>query len=199
MCKRSWDSGRRRRRLITVYARRALKITLNFLMHYTAAMTYSIRDAQSADLDAVLALNAAAVPAVNSIDIEQMRWFLANAVYFRVAADAESIAAFLIGLRPGTSYDSVNYRWFCDNYDDFGYIDRIAVASRARRLGLASRLYADFEASLPSDVAVMTCEVNLEPPNETSMRFHEGHGFRRIGEQQTEGGSKRVALMEKRL
>ncbi len=168
-------------------------------MLYTAAMTFSIRDARAADLDAVLALNETAVPAVNSIDFEQMRWFADNAAYFRVAADRKSIAAFLIGLRPGTSYDSVNYRWFCDNYDDFGYIDRIAVADHARRLGLASTLYADFEACLPSDVAVMTCEVNLEPPNETSMRFHERHGFRRVGEQQTEGGSKRVALMEKRL
>lgn len=168
-------------------------------MLYTAAMAFSIRDARATDLDAVLALNETAVPAVNSIDFEQMRWFADNAAYFRVAADGKSIAAFLIGLRPGTSYDSVNYRWFCDNYDDFGYIDRIAVADHARRLGLASMLYADFEACLPSDVAVMTCEVNLEPPNETSMRFHERHGFRRVGEQQSEGGSKRVALMEKRL
>ncbi|MDJ0940620.1 MAG: GNAT family N-acetyltransferase, partial [Woeseiaceae bacterium] len=74
-----------------------------------------------------------------------------------------------------------------------------AVAEHARRLGLASRLYDDFRAALPETVAVMTCEVNLHPPNDSSMRFHERKGFRTVGTQQTEGGKKEVALMELRL
>lgn len=177
------------------------------LSSYTRGMVEVLRDAEPRDFEAVLSLNEAAIPAVNAVDIDRLRWFAANAAYFRVAepdpggtaADEARLLAFLIGLRPGTDYDSPNYRWFCERYDDFGYIDRIAVSDNARRRGLASRLYADFERSLAADVRIMTCEVNLVPPNETSMQFHQRLGFRQVGSQATEGGKKRVAMMERQL
>ena len=159
---------------------------------------FAIRDVLEHDLEQVLRINEAVVPAVNSIDLEQMRWFRENAAYFRVGAREEEIASFLIGMRPGTSYQSPNYLWFCEAYDDFGYIDRVAVHESARRFGLATRMYEDFESSLPAAVDVLTCEVNIHPPNESSMRFHERYGFQRVGFQHTDGGAKRVALMEKK-
>ena len=155
----------------------------------------TLRRAEDTDLEAVLQLNEMSVPAVNSVDLEQMRWFAANAAYFSVAMHNEQFAGFLIGMRPGTTYASPNYRWFCENYEDFGYIDRIAIAASARRLGLATRLYRDFEASLPPCVGVLTCEVNVVPPNESSMRFHEDYGFRTVGTQTLDDGRKEVALM----
>ena len=159
--------------------------------------TITIRDVGEADLDDVLRLNEASVPAVNSVDLDQMRWFAVHAAYFRVAVRDGSFAGFLIGMRPGTSYMSPNYRWFCDAYEDFGYIDRIAISENARRLGLATRMYEDFEASLPTTARVISCEVNLVPPNESSMRFHEGFGFRTVGTQTLDNGRKTVALMAK--
>jgi len=153
----------------------------------------------AADLAPVLALNEAAVPNVNSIDLEQMRWFADNAYYFKVASIDERLVGFLIGLRPGLDYGSENYRWFCKHYDDFGYVDRVAVDESARRFGVASRLYEDFAARLEGVVPCMTCEVNVRPPNESSMRYHERHGFRQVATQETEGGSKKVALLEKKL
>jgi len=155
----------------------------------------SLRRVEEADLDDVLRINEAAVPAVNSVDLEQMRWFAANAAYFGVALRDGQVGGFLIGMRPGTNYASLNYRWFCDRYEEFGYIDRVAIAANARRLGLATRLYQDFEASLPRTVGILTCEVNIVPPNESSMRFHEHLGFRTIGTQTLESDRKTVALM----
>jgi predicted GNAT superfamily acetyltransferase len=162
-------------------------------------MSYALRDVTSEDLDAVLELNEQVVPAVNSIPIAQMSWFADNAAYFRVADAGGNIAAFLIGLRPGTTYDSLNYQWFCARYDDFAYIDRVAVAASARRAGLASRLYEDFRASLPESVGFMTCEVNLRPPNETSMKFHEGHEFRQVSSRVADNGAREVAMMVRTL
>jgi hypothetical protein len=108
-------------------------------------------------------------------------------------------AGFLIGLRPGLDYGSENYRWFCDHYGDFGYVDRVAVDESARRFGVASQLYDDFANKLRGHVDCMTCEVNIRPRNESSMRYHETHGFVQVATQETEGGSKKVALLEKKL
>ena len=156
-------------------------------------------DVTATDLTEVLELNEASVPHVSSVSAADMRWFAEHAHYFRVVRNRGALAGFLIGLRPGLTYQSLNYRWFCDHYPDFGYVDRVAVARNARRLGVGSRLYEDFAATLRGEVEVMTCEVNLRPANESSMRYHEHLGFMQVGSQETEGGSKEVALLEKRL
>lgn len=162
-------------------------------------MPFRLRDLNPEDIDAVLELNESVVPAVNSLSRTEMEWFAGNAAYFRVAADDRAVGAFLVGLRAGSNYGSPNYRWFSERYDDFAYVDRVAVAGFARRHGLASALYDDFAAQVRGDVAVMTCEVNLRPPNPGSMRFHERRGFRQVGRQETDGGAKEVALLELRL
>jgi predicted GNAT superfamily acetyltransferase len=158
-----------------------------------------LHDVTESDLANVVALNQASLPHVSSMDMEKTRWFAANAWYFRIARFDDQFAGFLIGLRPGVDYGSENYRWFCDNYRDFGYVDRVAVAATARRQGVASSLYDDFAAALRGEVDVMTCEVNIRPANESSMRYHEMHGFRQVASQKTEGGTKEVAMMEKKL
>ena len=167
------------------------------MMNAEPRPTIALRCVEEDDLEAVLRLNEASVPEVGSVGLEQIRWFAAHAAYFKVATQDDRFAGFLIGMRPGTTYASPNYRWFCDTYEDFGYIDRVAIAPDARRLGLATRLYRDFEASLPASAAVMTCEVNILPPNQSSMRFHENYGFGRVGTQALDGGAKKVAMMAK--
>lgn len=158
-----------------------------------------ISDVTTADLEDVWRLNEDSVPHVSSVDLTEMQWFANHAHYFRVAMRDEQLAGFLIGLRPGLQYGSLNYRWFSENYRDFGYVDRVAVSQSARRLGVATRLYRDFASTLDNSVGVMTCEVNIRPANESSMRYHEQHGFVQVGTQETEGGKKEVALMEMKL
>jgi predicted GNAT superfamily acetyltransferase len=158
-----------------------------------------LSDITAADLPEVLELNESSLPHVSSVSLQEMRWFRNHAEYFRVVRSDNRLAGFLIGLRPGLAYNSPNYRWFVEHYADFGYIDRVAVARTARRLGVASLLYEDFARTLAGKVNVMTCEVNIRPPNESSMHYHERWGFETVATQETEGGSKEVALMEKRL
>jgi hypothetical protein len=158
-----------------------------------------ISDVAEADLIDVLALNEASLPHVSTMDMRRTSWFAVNSYYFRIARVDGLFAGFLIGLRPGIDYNSENYRWFCENYSDFAYIDRVVVAESARRQGVASRLYDDFANTLRGEVDVMTCEVNIRPPNESSRRYHELHGFRQVASQETEGGKKEVAMLEKTL
>ena len=158
-----------------------------------------VDDVLASDLDEVLVLNEASVPHVNSLTPSELEWFHAHASYFRLVRHDGRIAGFMIGLGPGLDYRSPNYRFFCARHEMFGYVDRVAVAGDARRLGVASRLYEDYAAMLRGFAPVLTCEVNVRPPNEGSIAYHERHGFKRVGTQETEGGSKEVAMMEKRL
>lgn len=162
-------------------------------------MQWIIRDACDSDIDPVLSLNQSEVPHVGSVDSQKMRWYLGNASYFRVATFGGELGAYLVGFRPGTAYKSPNYLWFCDRYDDFGYVDRIAVAPPARRTGLASRMYDDFAATLPESVDIMTCEVNIRPPNPSSLAFHRRLGFEQVGTLRSRDGAKEVAMLARDL
>jgi len=163
-------------------------------------MKYSIRKATTADLGPVLALNQSVVPHVNSLDITDLQDFLAKAAYFRVACDEEKqILAFLIGLAPDTEYDSPNFQWFCGHYVDFAYVDRIAVATGARRQGIAEALYGDFTAAALGWTQRLACEVNLRPGNPGSLSFHRRAGFTQVGTQEINNGAKKVALLLKEI
>jgi hypothetical protein len=164
-------------------------------------MAIEIRDATPADLHTVLAMNEAAVPNVNSLDAGQMQDLCDQAAYFRVAiaSNTGKVSAFLLGLTPDAQYQSPNFLWFRRNYPSFAYIDRVAVAEDARRNGLASALYDDFEASFSNRVPLLACEVNLRPANPGSMQFHRGRGFIQAGSQVIDNGAKEVAMMVKAL
>lgn len=162
-------------------------------------MDLIIRDVSEQDLDAVLSLNQLEALNLSSIDLEQMYWFAGNADYFRLAMNGDKLAGYLVGFRPDTAYKSPNFQWFCERYEDFAYIDRVAVADFARRQGLATRLYEDFADSVRDSVGIMACEVNIRPPNESSMDFHRRLGFEQIGTLASENSDKEVALLLKKL
>ncbi len=157
-----------------------------------------ISEIEENDYEAVLALNADSMPHMNLISEIELQWFVKYAALVCVAKIGGSLVGFLIGLRPGTSYASPNYKWFCENRKDFAYVDRVAVAESARRKGVANSLYKYFAES-QAGAPVMTCEINIRPSNTGSMLFHKRMGFRQIGSQETEQGKKEVALMEKTL
>ena len=103
-------------------------------------------------------------------------------------------------------------------YRPFLYVDRLVVAEPYRGRGIGKAMYAqvtqmmssaaflerhdaehnDEFVVLPASIASavdLCCEVNIHPPNPESMAFHIKCGFGQVGEQETEGGKKRVALL----
>lgn len=161
-----------------------------------------IRDVESTDLDQILELNNAAVPAVNRLVRSDLDWFAENAHSFLVKPDSDGGAvAYLIGLHgPGAGYESANYEWFSQRYARFVYVDRIVVAEQGRGRGIGQALYDAFAGrGRDDDHDVMLAEVNIRPRNDVSLKFHELYGFVSVGEQDTEGGSKRVVMLEMRL
>ena len=156
-----------------------------------------MRDAVAADHAAVLALNNSATPHVNALSAGEFDWIVSRADYFRVAEDESGLAAFVIALRPGLEYWSLNYRWFSDRGGDFLYLDRIVVHERVRGTGVGRAMYEDLDRFATGRWPRITLEVNLRPPNPGSLAFHERMGFKRVGVREEDGGTKAVALMER--
>jgi predicted GNAT superfamily acetyltransferase len=153
----------------------------------------------AADYPEILEVNESGLPHVNRISVDDLAGFAAQSHYFKVARDEGRIGAFLLAFSEQAAYDSPNFLWFLDRYPRFVYIDRIVVAPSLRRSGIGRLLYADLEREASAHAPDLTCEVNLEPPNPSSLLFHERFGFIEIGRQHTGGGEKFVCLMAKDL
>ena len=89
---------------------------------------------------------------------------------------------FVICLRENTNYQSINYNFFQKRHNKFFYIDRIAIANKYQSSGIGSILYNKL-LSIKVKFNIPICaEVNIDPPNESSINFHRKHGFSEITE-----------------
>lgn len=157
-----------------------------------------IRPYRSDDRAVVLEINEANVPDVGPLDDAKLDLLLDEAVLFLVVEVDEVIVGLMILLGPGGQYPSPNYRWFSEHYEDFLYVDRIALAEAARGQGWGPALYGQFEATARErSVDVMTAEVNTVPLNERSLRFHAISGFEEVARCQPYGGHEEVAMLVK--
>ena len=163
-----------------------------------AAESVSIRPIADGDVDRVLEINQDNVPEVGSIDAGRLRFLIAESAMSLLVDVGGTTAGFCVVLPLGSTYDSVNYRWFADRYDDVAYLDRVAFDAGFLRRGLGSILYAEVERRLASrpGVTALALEVNVDPPNPGSLAFHARHGFVEVGRQHTPYGIT-VAMMRK--
>jgi uncharacterized protein len=155
----------------------------------------TIREACGDDFALILRLNAQSVHFLSPMSEALLCDLHRAAAYHRVVEVEGVVRAFLLALREGEAYASVNYRWFCARYAQFLYIDRVVVDTAAQGAGLGKILYSDLLAFAgASGVPRVACEFDVDPPNERSRRFHFGFGFREIGTQQVGVQQKKVSL-----
>lgn len=156
-----------------------------------------IRPLADADADAVLALNHASVASLSPMGPDDLARYRRLTPLTRVCVVDGQVAAFSIAYAPGTAYDSINYLWHAERFDDFLYLDRIAVGTAFRRQGIATALYDDMEA-IAAAHGRMVCEIYSDPPNPESLAFHHGRGYREVGFLRQANGHECV-MMEKPL
>ena len=93
-----------------------------------------------AHLEFTLNLNNQYAPELSLLDRDQLVALPATAYHARITPDQN---AFLIALNQDAAYKSSNFLWFKEPWDRFIYVDRLAIAAKARGRGLAQALYAD--------------------------------------------------------
>ena len=158
---------------------------------------FRMRVMRESDLPAVRDLNEHAAPTINPLTEAELLALFEMCDVRLVATDRNhSLLAFVLSMGGGQPYTSVNYRWFEDRGLRHQYIDRVVVSPLAKGTGIGRALYESvFERARETGANDVTAEVNIAPADPSSMAFHERLGFRQLAEQDTRGGTVRVALL----
>ena len=157
--------------------------------------TRQIRPATPEDYEQILKLNEESVHFLSPLSKERLTHLHQQSEILKVIEVDGLVEAFVLALREGNDYDSVNYIWFTKNYNKFLYIDRVVVSVKQQGSGLGKLLYEEvFKHAKSIEIPVVTAEIDIEPPNPVSLKFHEKFGFKEVGKQSVAGGKKIVSL-----
>ena len=140
-----------------------------------------IRSLSQNDVPSIWAINEQGLPGTGQVSEQEVSDLLKLSTLSIGAFREEELLGFVICLSPGTDYKSLNYAWFDNKYTDFIYVDRIAVSLTQRNGGIGSKLYGEVITFSQENAAPIAAEVNLNPPNPGSMRFHHRFEFEEVG------------------
>ena len=150
-----------------------------------------VRNVETTDWKRILEINNANTPGVSELTLSELEMDLSNSLH-ALAIDNEhgEVCAFCITFAADAPDAGANHRWFADRYESFVYLDRIAINSNHQNRGLGALLYQSVEQLMldSAEHLLLCCEVNLEPPNPGSLRFHKRIGFTEVGTQSTNPG-----------
>jgi predicted GNAT superfamily acetyltransferase len=160
-----------------------------------------VRNIEITDVARVLEINNANTPGVSELTLSELETDIKNCLH-ALAIDNEhgEVCAFCITFAPDAPDAGANHRWFADRFESFVYLDRIAIDPTYQNLGLGVLLYQSVEQQMIDSAqhSLLCCEVNLEPPNPGSLRFHHRIGFTEVG-QLSPQQNYRVSMLSKNL
>jgi hypothetical protein len=158
-----------------------------------------VRNIEIADLLRVLEINNANTPGVSELTQSELETDMNNCLHaLAIENELGEVCAFCITFDPGAPEAGTNHRWFAERYKNFVYLDRIAIDFNHQNRGLGVLLYQAVEQRMlkSAEHSLLCCEVNLEPPNPGSLRFHKRIGFSEVGQHSPQPGNV-VSLLQK--
>ena len=161
----------------------------------------TVRNIEIADLARVLEINNANTPGVSELTMSELETDIANCLHaLAIYNEHGEVCAFCITFAPDAPDAGANHQWFAERFESFVYLDRIAIDSTHQNLGLGALLYQTVEQRMlnSAEYSLLCCEVNLEPPNPGSLRFHKRIGFSEF-DQRSYNEFNRVSLLGKNI
>ena len=133
------------------------------------------------DASSVWEINEQGLPVTGKVTVEEISHLIEISDTSLGVYEQGNLVGFVICLFPNVDYSSPNYAWFNEKYEDFIYVDRIAVSTNHRGQGIGSYIYQELINISEQKQIPIAAEVNLNPPNPGSMRFHHRFDFSEIG------------------
>ena len=140
-----------------------------------------LRELRSKDIPLVWKINEQGLPGTGKVSQQEIVELLLIAELTIGAFEGEQLVGFVLCFLPRTDYASLNYAWFNQRYQEFLYVDRIAVSENHRNQTIGSLLYQQVISYAKQYNYPIAAEVSLNPPNPGSMRFHHRFNFTEIG------------------
>lgn len=159
-----------------------------------------IRPYETQDKEAILQLNEDSVSVLSPMDTNRFVHLKSMSRLILVAEYDKKVVAFLMGFSDRADYDSVNYQWFSARLKSFFYIDRIVVNNKYRSCGIGRTFYSKIsDLASREGMKWLVAEIDIEPPNETSLKFHNKQQFVEVAKQTVGNGNKVVSLQVKSI
>lgn len=147
---------------------------------------FDIKDCSNSRLKNLLNLNNQFSKETSKLDLEKFEEMVANS--FCAIAIAPEVG-FILAFDENSNYNGAHFQYFKTKYENFLYIDRVIVGRNFQGQGIGTSFYEIIlEIAEEEGKDLLVCEVNIDPPNDISIEFHENFGFEAIEEKTLDNG-----------
>ena len=160
---------------------------------------YTFRECAIQDVSAIWEINEQGLPGTGKVTKKEISHLMEISEICIGAFEDDSLVGFVICLLPNQNYRSLNYSWFNERYENFIYVDRVAVDTQFRNQRIGSKLYEKVIQYSSENKIPIVAEVSLDPPNLGSDRFHIRHSFNSVGEFHQENKSVTMYIRDYQL
>lgn len=156
-----------------------------------------IYPATLAHTDDIVALNDKFVAVTSPMDAARFQHLFDVSSLCIVAENDGKVVGFVLAMTRGDAYENGNFQWFDERLNRYVYIDRIVVSEDGRGHGVGRQLYAYvIDWAQQQGLLQIAAEMDLIPPNEDSLKFHQKRGFIALGTRDLDSG-KTVSMQVK--
>ncbi len=158
------------------------------------------RVAETKNFNRILEINTEGKPGVAPLNCAELLRMMNLTDYVKVLEINGRVAGYFIAFLKNSNYDGEEFQYFQKELNsNYLYVDQIAIAEKYLGNGLAKEFYRDAEHfAIQFSISQIVCEVNLEPPNPKSLKFHTSLGFHKVTQLTTQDG-REVLLLSKKL
>ena len=162
-------------------------------------MNSKIKELKEGDFREILSINNAVHPEHIHFTQEILTRLERMSCYFKGIQVEGELAGFVLAMREGNPYKSLNYLWFSERLPKFIYIDRVSFLPKFQGAKLSHLLYKDLISFSEMTELPLVCEISCNPPNKRSLKFHSHFGFIKEMGRRRESESCELVMLQREM